>query len=257
MTKSRNQLLRYMQLILVITILAFITIQTVTGGLYLQVFLITSLLLVIFSVINLLYHQINHNDAQIGPWYRYSLLLSLAMILGFIGDLAMPGVLLFPTSTTLINGILYFGIGHVFYLLALKDCSPLIIDRGQSHRVRMNNVLVWIVCNIIVIALFQLTVYNPTDQVMSYGALGYGILLVTALAFAITKWFDDYPLYFKVAIILGFLLFFISDYAIAYKSFQDSTFMVGTAFIGVTYSLGQLLIQASPLLGSKKSESQT
>lgn len=256
MTHSQNRILRYLQLILVIVILAFITIQTVTGGSILEVFLTTSILLVTLSAVNFLYCQNNHNDTKIGSWKHYTLLLFLAMILGFIGDLAMPGVLLFPTDITLINGILYFGIGHVFYLLALKDRSPLLFERDSPRGIRMNNIIVWLVSIIVVIILFQLTIYNPTDQIMSFGALGYGILLVTALAFAMTKWFDDYPLFFKLAIIFGFLLFFISDWAIAYKSFQDSTFMVGTAFVGVTYSLGQLLIQVSTLLGLEKGKNE-
>ncbi|TFG31123.1 hypothetical protein EU527_13185 [Candidatus Thorarchaeota archaeon] len=251
MSQSQNRTLVYLQLILVIVILALVMIQIMTDGSVLEIFLSTSALLVMFSAVTMIYCQINPEDTGIGPWRRYSLLLFFAMILGFVGDLAMPGVLLFPTDITLINGILYFGIGHVFYLYALRDRSPLFIDRDRSHGIRTNNLIVWVISIIVIIILFQLTVYNPAEQIMSFGALGYGILLITALAFAMTKWFDDYPIFFKLAIILGFLLFFISDWAIAYKSFQDSTFLAGTAFVGVTYSLGQLLIQSSTLLGLK------
>ncbi|NHJ12213.1 MAG: hypothetical protein EAX95_00980 [Candidatus Thorarchaeota archaeon] len=248
---SKRTTLRYLHIALMVIIVASTLFQAVTGG-SLDVFLPTSLLLVVYSVINLLYCHVNSQDARIGSWRYYATLLLIAMIFGSIGDFAMPGLLLFPTTTALINGIIFFGIGHLFYLLALRNRSPLFFEKKETRRIRMNNAIIWILSIVAVIVLFQLTIYNPADQVMSIGALGYGILLVTALAFAMTKWFDEYPVPFKLALVFGFLFFFISDWAIAFRYFQDPSFMSGTAFVGVTYLIGQLLLQSSTLLGFQK-----
>ena len=71
---------------------------------------------------------------------------------------------------------------------------------------------------------------------------GYGILLVTTLAFAITKWFDDYTIYFRISIGLGFFFFLFSDWLIGVRSTTNPNFMSGLV-VGVTYIIGQLLIQ--------------
>ncbi len=251
---TRRTYLRYLQYILVIIIVSLIAYHTVTAGTTLDIFLTASLLLILYSLVNLLYVQYSDAERMVS-WRRYSVLLLLAMIFGSLGDFAMPGIFLLPTDIAFINGILYFAIGHVFYLLALKKSSPLLFDTRMEYRsLKRNNLIVWIVSIIIVIILFQLTVYNPSDQIVSIGAFGYGILLVSALAFAITKWFDEYPLYFKVALILGFSLFFISDWVLGIRYLGDSSLMSGTAFVGVTYAIGQLLIQSSVLFGLKKGQ---
>jgi len=112
--------------------------------------------------------------------------------------------------------------------------------------------MVWILSVIIILMIFYLTVFNPTMLELSIGALGYGIILVTVLAFSITKWTDRFPFSFRLAIILGFFLFLFSDWLIAYHFFTDPTFLSGP-YVGITYVFGQLLIQLTTYFGSRGS----
>ena len=247
--------LTYLQYILIIIIGSLIIYHAFT--LIQGVFLLASLLLVLFALVNFITLRY-FSDERNSMWQVYAGLMLLAMIFGSLGDFAMPGIFIFPLTDTFINGIIYFGIGHVFYLLALRKSSPLLFEVNTEKRsIKSRNLILWLASIFIVIILFLVTVYNPSDMVISIGAFGYGILLITVLAFAITKWFDDYPLYFKVVLVIGFLLFFISDWALGVKQLRDSAFMSGTAFVGFTYALGQLLIQSSTTLGNKKSSNDT
>jgi len=105
---------------------------------------------------------------------------------------------------------------------------------------------------VIVLAIFYFTVFNSAMLILSIGALGYGILLVTVLAFAITKWASKFSLPLRIALVLGFFLFLFSDWLIAYHEFTDPAFLSG-AYVGITYAIGQLLIQLTPFLGSRAS----
>ena len=160
----------------------------------------------------------------------------------------MPGLFLFPTETALLNGILYFGIGHVLYLVALRGISPLLLSI-QEKKLIIRNLVIWIIFVIFVVAAFIFTVYNPEEQILSIGALGYGILLISVTAFAFTKWFGEHSPLFKLSLILGFSFFFISDWVIAIKNFRDPSLFSGTSFVGVTYLIGQLFIHSALLLG--------
>lgn len=247
--------LTYIQYILIIIIGSLIAIHAFT--LIQGVFLLTSLLLVLFALVNFITLRYFSDDKN-SIWPVYAGLLLLAMIFGSLGDFAMPGIFIFPLTDTFINGIIYFGIGHAFYLLALRKSSPLLFEVNTEKRsIKSRNLVIWLVSIFIVIILFLMTVYNPSDMVISIGAFGYGILLITVLAFAITKWFDDFPLYFKVVLVVGFLLFFISDWALGVNHLRDSAFMSGTAFVGLTYALGQLLIQSSTILHNEKASNST
>jgi len=99
--------------------------------------------------------------------------------------------------------------------------------------------------------LFFLTLFNPADMVISIGLVFYGIFLTSSLVFSITKRFDDFPQLFSLCLIIGFLLFFISDYILGYKILMDSSFLSGIEAVGVTYLLGQMIIHISPMFGSK------
>lgn len=111
--------------------------------------------------------------------------------------------------------------------------------------------MIWVVGIILVFALFFLTLFNPADIVISVGLFGYGILLTSSLVFSLTKRFDAFPQLFSVCLILGFLLFFISDYILGYKIQMDSGFLSGIEAVGVTYLLGQMIIHLSPMFGAE------
>jgi hypothetical protein len=206
-------------------------------------FLATSALIVILAFVNFIDRRATEK------WSRFVLLMFVAMFICFLGDLLMASVF-HITPDPLINGILMFSLGHVVYLLALKERSPLLL-KSESPRLIVRNVSIWIVSIVIAIVLFVLTLYNPADVVISMGLFGYGILLTTVLAFSLSKWFDNYPKLFVICLFLGFLLFFISDYIIGYRTLTDPTFLSGTEAVGVAYIGGQLLIHISSAFGGE------
>jgi uncharacterized membrane protein YhhN len=230
-------------------ILVITAFEVITGWTSQITFLSISLIIVLFAFLNFIYIR----ESGISDWARYAALLLVAMAFGSIGDFALGGIF-YLTPEPLINGVLFFGIGHVFYLFALKDRSPLLLraaesSQGQS-RLISKNLGIWIACVIGVILVFVFTVYDPGNMVMSIGVFGYGILLVSTLAFALTKWFDSYPVYFKLAIALGFFLFLFSDWIIGVRALRDPNFLSSMA-IGVTYIFGQLLIHLTVILGPR------
>jgi len=175
---------------------------------------------------------------QIGLGSRYTCSLQCSS-----ASLQIPG-------ESLINGVLFFLTGHVIYLLALRDRSPLLL-RSESPRLITRNLLLWIGGMAVLFILFFLTLFNPADMVISIGLVFYGIFLTSSLVFSITKRFDDFPQLFSLCLIIGFLLFFISDYILGYKILMDSSFLSGIEAVGVTYLLGQMIIHLSPMFSGK------
>lgn len=243
------RLFETVRLIVVVIILLLLAWHIVTNATIQWNFLSMSLLLVLLAAVNLVACYVLKEKS----WTRYAILLFVAMLFGSLGDFLMAGIL-YITPNTLINGILGFGIGHVFYLIALRDVSPLLFraagstqDSHGSRRLLMGNLAIWLGVVAAGVMLFFATVFNPLDLVLSIGALAYGVLLLTVLAFAVTKWFEGYPVSFRLSLLLGFLLFFLSDWTIAVRALYNP-FFLSDLFIGVTYILAQLLIQVTPIL---------
>lgn len=237
-----------LRLLIVIGVLTLVAVFVVTGD-SIPWFLSSSIVIVLLALVNYvaLYRENN------SEWKAYALLLFFAMVCGAIGDFLMAGII-YITPEPLINGILLFGIGHVFYLMGLRNRLPLLLEKKDSggRKLIARNLMIWIICVAVVLVIFYFTVFSPAMLVLSVGALGYGILLVTVLAFAITKLTCRFSLPFRIALVLGFFLFLFSDWLIAYHEFTDPSFLSG-AYVGITYAVGQLLIQLTPVLGSKGS----
>jgi len=227
--------------LVVIVILSLLAIFVYTGDAR-PWFLSSSGMIVVLALINYI-------DLKGGNWGKFSLLMFIAMICGFIGDLLMNEIF-YITPIAILNGVMLFGIGHVVYLLGLKDRSPLLRLEGSLIT---RNLLIWIVSVVLVLLLFFFTVFNPTMLELSIGLLGYGILLVTVLGFALTKWFDDFPITFRVLIFLGFFMFIFSDWLIGVHEMSDPTFLSGP-WVGITYIFAQLPIHLSVFLGARGSE---
>ncbi len=246
--KTRLGILR---IIVILGILGSIALLVATEGTIPYHLLTTSVVLVFLALVNLADNR-TRRDAE---WAKYTTFLFFGMLLGSIGDFLMAGVF-YITPEPLVNGVLAFGIGHVFYLMALRDRSPLLLSSkssaGLSSRLIVRNVAIWLAGIAVVFALFFVTVYNPTDIVMSYGVLGYGILLITVVAMSLTKWFEDFPRAFALSFFLGLLLFFISDWILGIRALRDPAFLSGT-IVGLTYLLGQLMIHLTPWISSAQS----
>ncbi|MFX1301404.1 MAG: lysoplasmalogenase family protein [Promethearchaeota archaeon] len=190
-------------------------------------------------------------------WQQYSLLLFIAMIFGSIGDFLLGGFVPLPIEP-LILGTVAYATGQVFYLLAMRTLSPLLISASSSiqdftskNRILVvRNFIIWLGFIIFGIALFILTVFNPSELEISIGALCYGLLFLSVIGFALTKFFDDYPILFHIVLFIGLLLFFISDYVLIINRLTTPILYAGF-IITVTYIIGQSLIHITPLLVGK------
>ncbi len=241
--KYLGSLWDYVRLVLVIVVMGLLAVFVVTGD-SIPWFLMSSAAIVVLSVTN-------YVALRESTWSRFALLMSIGMVLGFVGDLLMAGIF-YITPIEILNGVMLFGLGHAVYLLGLRDRSPLLLkpESGNGGRLIVRNLLIWVVSTAAVLVLFFLTVYNPSMMELSVGMLGYGILLVTVLAFALTKWFDDYSLGFRLLICVGFAFFLFSDWLIGYHEMTNPSFLSGP-WVGITYIFAQLSIHLAVLLISK------
>ena len=245
-TASLKTPLGILRILIVLAILVTVVMLQVFVGLFSPnlIFLSGSAMIVILSLVNFI------DKREDTSWSRFVLLMFIAMLVCFIADLLMAGVFYIIPGESLINGVLFFMMGHVFYLFALRDRSPLLL-RSEAPRLITRNLMIWIAGMVVLFVIFFLTLFNPADMVISMGLVVYGIFLTSSLVFSITKRFDDYPQLFSLCLIIGFLLFFISDYILGYKILMDSGFLSGIEAVGVTYLLGQMIIHLSPMFGSE------
>ena len=235
-----------LRLVIVLTILATVVMVQVFVGLFSPnwIFLSGSAMIVILALAN---YVDKKDDAN---WSRFGLLMFIAMLICFIADLLMAGVFYIIPGESLINGVIFFMTGHVFYIFALRDRSSLFL-RSESPRLITRNLMIWIIGIVALFILFFLTLFNPANMVISLGLVVYGIFLTSSLVFSVTKWFDDFPKLFSLCLIIGFLLFFISDYILGYKILMDGSFLSGIEAVGVTYLLGQMTIHLAPMFSSE------
>lgn len=233
----------YIRFTVVIVVLILEAIAALTG--------ITNPWFLSASVATVILAFMNYIDVRSQEWSRYALLFLVAMICGSIGDFLMADIFRI-TSIPVLNGIMLFGIGHIFYLLGLRDRSHLLLRPSGINQPRLitKNLVTWLVVCALVILLFVASVFNPTMLELGFGMLGYGLLLGTVLAFAVTKWFDEFPSSFKFCVSIGFLLFLFSDWLIGVHLMTDPGFLSGP-YVGLTYIFGQLLIQLSTMFGAK------
>lgn len=245
-SKYLTSTIDYIRLLVIIVILSLLALFVITGDAR-PWFLVSSGMIVVLALVNYI-------DIKGGSWGKFSLLMFIAMIFGFIGDLLMNGIF-YITPIAIINGVMFFSIGHIFYLFSLKDRSPLLLKPKDSEGGRLitRNLLIWIVCIVAVILLVFFTAFNPADIVLSAGFIGYGIVLVTVFGFSLAKWFEEYPIGFRLLIVLGFFMFIFSDWLIGVHEMTDPTFLSGP-WVGITYIFAQLPIHLSVFLGARGSE---
>jgi hypothetical protein len=238
--------LDYIRLLVILIILSLLVIFVITGDAR-PWFLSSSGVIVVLALINYI-------DLKSGSWGKFALLMFFAMVAGFIGDLLMNGIF-YITPVAIINGVLFFSIGHIFYLVSLRERSPLLLKPKNSEGGRLitKNLIIWIICILSVILLIFFTAFNPADMILSVGFFGYGILLVSVFAFSLTKWFEEYPIGFRLLLVLGFFMFIFSDWLIGVHEMTDPSFLSGP-WVGITYIFAQLPIHLSVFLGARGSE---
>ena len=234
--------LDYLRVLVILVIVALEVVSAVLGDN--TWFLLSSATIIMLALVNYL-------DFKDNSWGQYALLLFIAMILCFIGDLLMAGIF-YITPITILNGVMLFSIGHIVYLLGLRERSPLLLQpkNETGSRLITRNLLIWILSIIIIIGIFYFTVFNPSEIVLSIGMLGYGILLVTVIGFSLTKYYDNFAKGYSITIFLGFCFFMFSDWLIGVHEMKDPSFLSGP-WVGATYIIAQLLIHLGTVIGAK------
>ena len=245
-SKYLTSTLDYIRLLVVLVVLSLLAIFVIAGEAR-PWFLSSSGVIVVLALVNYI-------DLKSGSWGKFSLVMFIAMLVGFIGDLLMNGIF-YITPVAIINGVLFFSIGHIFYILSLRERSPLLLKPKDSEGGRLitRNLIIWMVCIVAVILLIFFTAFNPADMVLSAGFFVYGILLVSVFAFALTKWSEEYPIGFRLLLVMGFFMFIFSDWLIGVHEMTDPTFLSGP-WVGITYIFAQLPIHLSVFLGARGSE---
>jgi len=158
------------------------------------------------------------------------------MTFGFIGDLILAQVIRVPNR--LIFGIIAFGIGHVFYIMAFVQAA---------YRLNLNDpfggTVLWTVFVIIAGVLWVALIYNPQQpRLLNVGSLIYGWLISamagTATGLAIQA--IEEPHFMLTA--LGGVLFLISDVILGNRELRGRRWFLINDVVWVIYIAGQALI---------------
>jgi hypothetical protein len=168
------------------------------------------------------------------PLARFGLWIVVGMAFGLLGDIFMAGLIV-PKPRHVIFGILAFGAGHVFYILAFWQAAVVLaLDAGP----------VWLASAVIYLAaaalLWLLLVREPPrGPALNYGTLGYSLLLAAMGGAALALALQDAAF---VALALGGLLFIVSDLILGSELMRRTHFPSIGDVIWTTYTIAQMLI---------------
>jgi hypothetical protein len=207
-------------------------------------FLLASATLVGIALLNLLStHQQGDNKG-----FRYTLFLFAGMVFIFIGNLVMAGIF-YITPDAFFNSIFFVGTGLIFYILGLRTKSPILLrSPEEGPRLLVRNLLLMIICVSAVVVLYYFTAFNPYGDVLSVAAMLCAAIVAAALAFALGKSFEVFPVLFKVVLIIGFLALLYSGWVLAVIAIASSDFL-SLFVVGIAFILGQFLVHLSPIVG--------
>ncbi len=159
-------------------------------------------------------------------------LVVVGITLGFVGDLFMAGVF---GEQDVIKGMAAFGLGHIAYLLALREYA-VVLNLTNAAPLLAGVVLLWVVGGL---AWRMATQGSSAPGLMIRLSLGYGLLLATVAGMAVGLALQALPLW---SLAIGGLLFVLSDGLIAMRLFGG----LRRAYLGdaiwVTYIIAQALI---------------
>jgi len=171
---------------------------------------------------------------QVSLVYRpIAILVAVGMFFGFLGDLAMAGLITFFPNPV-IGGMLFFGIGHIAYIVAAQ-----LSRRRFQLPANARWWLAFAAWQVIGILIWIGVVARSHEHVpLHIPALAYGALLAaTAGLTSALAWLDRRFMWAA----LGAALFLISDGCIAWGMFQNSSPVV-RFLVWATYGPGQMLI---------------
>jgi hypothetical protein len=258
MNSSQERIVSIIRVIVILALIAIIGVFSVTyilyGGANQLYIRLSSSILVVLAGLNLVSAHFRGDNR----WMAYSLLFAVAMLFGSIGDFMMAG-LMYLTPDAFVNGVIFFGIGNVFYILGLRTISPVLLRRpsiGISAPERpglkliLGNFILLLLIVVGTAVVYFFTTVNPFDPFLGLAALSCGVLLASAVAFAWGKFFEEFPLPFKLVIALGFPLFLYSSWVAGVRYIASSDFL-DSFIVGLTYVIGLLLIHLSPAVATE------
>ena len=165
---------------------------------------------------------------------RYALLIAIGMTLGFLGDLFMAGVI--PLPQHLLFGIGSFGIGHIFYIVAMLGLASQAGLTAAGPRWGA-----WAVWLLVGLGGWYLVAFRGQEHtLLTWIALPYALLLATTAGVA-TGLALQSSVFIPLAI--GAVLFLISDLILAAVAlFHVASFPLVHDVVWLTYGPAQMLI---------------
>jgi len=165
-----------------------------------------------------------------------SLLMAMGISCGLIGDLFLAQVITPDSQSSMIGGMGFFAIGHLFYIAGVF----LLAHREElAHFIPMGIILItfWLIS--IGGWCFFVMHGKKKISILHRAALPYALLLATtagaALGLAI-----QHSMFYPLA--TGATLFLISDLILASTLFSDIQLPLHHDIVWLTYGAGQMLI---------------
>jgi uncharacterized membrane protein YhhN len=159
--------------------------------------------------------------------YIYNKFAFFAMIFCFLGDLAMAKYI--PAPNHLIVGIALFSVAHILLITGYIKTAEF---NGKS--LILSKLLPGIIYPILMVSVWWFIIYDPSDPVITYGILAYGMLICVMAAFALALFLTLGKSYLLTA--LGGIFFIISDAIIGMNVVDIFTENVDS-WIWITYIL--------------------
>lgn len=167
---------------------------------------------------------------------HYALWIVLGLTAGAVGDLILAD--LFPFRRPEIPALIVFGVGHVFYLMAIFSLRSLL---GLIQTSSVVGAL--IVSAALMVAGWALWVRNPHGRrSLNIASLVYGLLLFVTAGLAIETAIEAGAM---LPLAVGLTLFAISDVMLAQYLIRQRSFRLIRDIVWIIYSSGQMLIAFS------------
>lgn len=172
---------------------------------------------------------------QYNSTFHYSQWAFFGMLLSFVGDLSMAGLI--PWPNRLIGGMITFATAHVLYIVAFVKTGALLQGDLFAQGIWIGALLY----GSILIVSWLLWIRNPKQPAfLNLGALGYGLWVGGMATFAFALAYTRGGIWWWSA--LGGLLFVLSDLLIGVTDVGGRTIKHVAIWIWLTYVAAQMAI---------------